>query len=472
MFAEVVNDAFLLRAARRVGRYLERVVERWGQPEPYFFDHEIDDGPFAIFFEDDGDDDPDDGWINDLSAGGIQAAIDQLASAARQLETERTPETAWICIPSIPILAILQTQLTRAFELQPDAHPRLDDIFDQEVPRNVSQEEFLPVRRRYAVPDAEHWYLGDPGWLWMKVVRGWHKLVRDKVRFGGLPLKPVDIADDARIVLVGDWGSGLDRAQRVAREIRNILAEGDFEGKQQYVIHLGDVYYYGARWEYVNNFLQYWPVDPGQPHGSFIVCGNHDLYAGGRAYYRTALTDSRFARQDGKSVFALRNSHWQFLGLDTAYVERQLSNGQDGWLEDQLSSADGRRTTLLSHHPLWSDYKPEVGARLRDQIDGVLKKGGRVDAWFWGHEHRCAVFRPQWPVRFTSCVGNGGIPSFLTARMGAPYRLGVKYEYREQYGPGALPWNIFGFAVIDLDGPDMHVRYINEFGVEHHRELV
>lgn len=472
MFADVVNDEFLLRAARRVGRYLERVVERWDQPEPNRFNEEIDDGPLAIFFDDDGDDDPDNGWIADLSVDGIWEVIDQLARAAIELQTERTAETARICIPSIPILAILQNQLTRAFELQPDAHPRLDYTFDQEIARYIDPDEPRAVGRRYAVPDAEHWYLGDPRWLWMKVVRGWHKLVRDKVRFGGLPLQPVDIADDARIVLVGDWGSGLDRAQRVADKIREVLDEGYSEAKEQYVIHLGDVYYTGARREYVNNFLQYWPVDHDQPYGSFIVCGNHDLYGGGRDYYRTALTDPRFAQQDGKSVFALRNASWQFLGLDTAYVERQLSNGQDRWLEDQLRSAGDRRTTLLSHHPLWSDYKPQVGAILRGQIAAALKNGGRVDAWFWGHEHRCAVFHPQHPVDFSSCVGNGGIPSFLTAAAGVPYPLGVKYEYRDRYGPGVLPWNTFGFAVLDLYGRGMRVRYINEFGVQHHEEFV
>ena len=472
MFAEVVNDRYLLWAAGRVGRYLERVVERWGQPEPYRFDENIDDGPLAVSFDDDGDDDPDDGWTADISADGIWEVIDQLARAAGELLTERNNETARICIPSVPILAILQNQLTRAFELQPDAHPRLDDIFDEEIARNIDPDQPGTVGRRYAVPDKEHWYLSDPRWLWMKVVKHWHKAFKDKVRFGGLPERVVGIANDARIVLVGDWGSGLDRAQNVASRIRDVLAEPSSEGKEQYVIHLGDVYYLGAKKEYVENFLQYWPVDDDQPYRSFIVCGNHDMYRGGHDYYRTALADPRFAEQDGKSVFALRNANWQFLGLDTAYVERQLSNGQDRWIEAQLRSAGDRRTTLLSHHPMWSDYKPQVGATLRSQIAAVVKDGGRIDAWFWGHEHRCAVFQPQHPVNFTSCVGNGGIPSFLTGAEGVPYPLGVKYEYRKKYGRAREPWNTFGFAVIDLDGRFMHVRYIDEFGVEHHHEFV
>ena len=96
MFAEVVNDRYLLWAAGRVGRYLERVVERWGQPEPYRFDENIDDGPLAVSFDDDGDDDPDDGWTADISADGIWEVIDQLARAAGELLTERNNETARI----------------------------------------------------------------------------------------------------------------------------------------------------------------------------------------------------------------------------------------------------------------------------------------------------------------------------------------------------------------------------------------
>jgi len=472
MFAEVVNDRYLIEAARRVGRYLERVVERWGQAEPYRFDANIDAGPLAVAFDDDGDDDPNDGWIADISSYGIREVIDQLARAAGELETERNDETARICIPSVPILAIVQNQLTRAFDLQPDAHPRLDDIFGEETARNIDRDRPRPVGRRYTVADTAHWYLNDPRWLWMKVVKLWYRAFYDKVRFGGLPERVVDIADDARIVLVGDWGSGLDRAQDVANKIRDVLAEPFSEGKEQYVIHLGDVYYMGTRKEYVENFLKYWPVDDDQPDRSFIVCGNHDMYRGGHDYYRTALADPRFAAQDGKSVFALRNAHWQFLGLDTGYIERELSNGQDRWIEAQLRSAGDRRLTFLSHHPLWSDYSFHVGERLREQIADVIKDGRRIDAWFWGHEHRCAVFEPQHPVGFSSCVGNGGIPSFLTSAEGAPYPLGVKYEYRKKYGREAEPWNTFGFAVIDLHDRLMRVRYIDEFGVEHYREQV
>lgn len=467
MFADLLNDEFLLAAAERIRLYLERVVERWGQPEPRPFDDTIDDGPLAIFF----DEDTDDGLLANISADDIREVIDELDRASLELANERDRETARICIPSIPILAILQSQLTRAFELRPDAYARLDDdIVDREITEDIDDTLGGMVVMRVFGPYevARPWYLGDPRWLWMRVVVRWYKF-KKKVTFGGLPERPVDIADKARIILVGDWGSGLKRAQNVAGRIRDILEKGRDDGKAQYVIHLGDVYYTGSKKEYKNNFLQYWPVDYGEPYGSFIVCGNHDMYRGGHDYYGTALADSRFAQQDHKSVFALRNANWQFLGLDTAYDEKQLSNGQDQWIRQQLKSAGNRRTTILSHHPLWSTYGQEVGEELRNQIGPVLE-GRHIDAWFWGHEHRCVVYNSRNPVGFTSCVGHGGIPSYLTAAESDPYPPDVKYEYRKQHGHGPEPWNTFGFGVIDLDGRDMHVRYIDESGTVHHDE--
>lgn len=229
------------------------------------------------------------------------------------------------------------------------------------------------------------------------------------------------------------------------------------------------MYYTGSKREYEKNFLRHWPVKHGEDIGSFILCGNHDMYRGGHDYYGTALADPRFAQQAHKSVFALRNEYWQFLGLDTAYADKQISNGQDQWIQDQLNSAPNHRTTMLSHHQLWSAYRAHAGGGLRKQIGHILATG-RIDAWFWGHEHRCLVYEPQGGVEFTSCVGHGGIPSYLIAAQRKPYPRGLRYDYRKRHGIGFEPWSTFGFAVIDLDDRDMHVRYIDESGTMHHQE--
>jgi hypothetical protein len=117
----------------------------------------------------------------------------------------------------------------------------------------------------------------------------------------------------------------------------------------------------------------------------------------------------------------------------------------------------------MSHHPYFSAYG-SGGSRLRAQLSAQLEEKG-VDAWFWGHEHRCLVYEPRYNVDFASCVGHGGVPSYLVAPKEPTW---LRYDYRDKHGRGIEPWNTFGFAVVDLDESKMSVRYINEYGKEHY----
>ena len=265
---------------------------------------------------------------------------------------------------------------------------------------------------------------------------------------------------------MGDWGSGIPRAQAVAKRLRQELERGIAERREQHVIHLGDVYYTGGEREYQDRFLKYWPVESGEDIGSFSLNGNHDMYQGGHAYYGTCLADPRFDRQERSSTFSLRSSHWQLLALDTSYEDAGLHGCQAQWIREQLDMNPGLRTVLLSHHQPFSAYEP--GAQvLREKITPVLETG-RIDAWFWAHEHRCLVYKPHMKIGFSSCVGHGGIPEYLIAKEGQPYPEPLAYDYRLQHGDGLEPWNTFGFALVELDGARMRVRYVDENGDTHH----
>jgi Calcineurin-like phosphoesterase len=311
--------------------------------------------------------------------------------------------------------------------------------------------------------------LSDPRWVLSEVVILWNKL-RKPAPFNPAPAGPIPMADKARILLVGDWGSGLDRAKDVAARMRESLRDGAAEGRQQAVIHVGDVYYTGGENEYKERFLADWPVDPGQDVMSFTLNGNHDMYQGAHHYFDTALADERFSKQENSSVFSLRNDHWQFLGLDTAYEDAGLYGDQSRWAQQLIASADGRQTVLLSHHQLFSAFEARP-PKLPEKIAPVLATGG-VQAWFWGHEHRCLVYRGAANLPFASCVGHGGLPEYTST--GLPIRFKdmarLTYDYVEPYGDGWQPWIRFGFAVLDLDGGRMHITYVDEFGNRHHCE--
>jgi hypothetical protein len=163
------------------------------------------------------------------------------------------------------------------------------------------------------------------------------------------------------------------------------------------------------------------------------------------------------------------------LGLDTSYEDAGLPGEQAAWVLSELDANPGLRTALLSHPQLFSPYDERDGKptspALREKIRPVLATG-RIDAWFWAHEHRCVVYDAHEGVDFASCAGHGGIPEYLVASETDPYPPPMRYDYRLRRGAGLEPWNTFGFAVLELDGPAMRIRYVDEDGRTHHREAL
>lgn len=472
MIAQLLNREFLLSAAEDARLSLKRTIaER---------DRRGGDG----------------GPLDDILNSQIQAVIDEFERLEEQPEalqpapgTEAPPTSGlpapkddFVYMPRDPLLSILQTVIEETAEAQrPEA---IESGSPPDERRSgggrsvVSDRQFVGLDLPRSGDGRRAWgrfevtrpkILSDPRWVWSGVVIAWYKL-QDKAPFQGLPQEAVRIANDARILLVGDWGSGIPRAQAVAARMRDEIDEGRASGREQHVVHLGDVYYTGSKKECERNFLAYWPVHPGEDIGSYTLAGNHDMYQGGHDYYGTCLTDPRFKRQGGRSVFALRNDHWQFLALDTAYDDAGLHGDQAAWVLAQLDANPLVRTALLSHHQLFSAYEPGA-AELRTRIQPVLATN-RVDAWFWAHEHRCLTYKPHLNVPFSSCVGHGGIPEYLIAGESDPYPEPLAYDYRLKRGDGWEPWNTFGFAVVDLNEASMAVRYIDEDGRLHHQEHV
>ena len=141
-----------------------------------------------------------------------------------------------------------------------------------------------------------------------------------------------------------------------------------------------------------------------------------------------------------------------------------MSKGACGVLEDpqagfvaEIAKASERKLVLLSHHQLMSVYdQADLGPVLPAKLGPVLDSG-RVTAWWWGHEHRCMGFEASHGVRFPRCVGHGGVPVLQTYTAGDPVKAPGAWE-----APGFMAdadgnhWARFGFAVLDLDGGQMH----------------
>lgn len=382
-----------------------------------------------------------------------------------------------------PVVSVFQSVLEEYFETREPE--RIADA-DSEAPRRevslaADREVPLVTGRRIAQSQQdsrerlfEQFSVTDPGWLSQLFAQALTRL-RGKRAFNPQPAAQRTLQDRTRLLLVGDWGSGIERAQKVADQMRRHLDTGKAEGVEQTAIHLGDIYYAGRKREINNRFLRYWPVQAGEAEtiASYSTNGNHDMYSGGHAYYDVLLGDPRFAAQEKSSFFSLANTHWRILGLDTAWEEKDLQAPQPEWIREQARQAAeaGQKLLLLSHHQLFTVYENE-----HDKIAAALESIGspQIDAWFWGHEHRCMTFHPHMNVRYSSCVGHGGVPVYMWHEEDDPYPEPGLWEYRDFIldPNGKERWGYMGFAAVDLDGPRATVRYINEDGVEHRSDTL
>jgi Calcineurin-like phosphoesterase len=337
---------------------------------------------------------------------------------------------------------------------------------DSEVP--IITDRRLPgggARRGSGRRLLDKFSITDPAWVSSLIATG-VRWLRKRHAFNPAPPEPVQIGDRARVIVVGDWGSGIPRAQRVGTAMRMAVEQGVRDTRDVHVVHLGDVYYSGWEYEYRNRFLPYWPVkaEEADKIGSWCLNGNHDMYSGGHAYFEFLLKDPRFRKQGQASFFRLYNQNWQLLGLDTAWDDNGLKDPQGNWVK-QVLDQNKQKTLFLTHHQLFSAYEPDpaVGKVLGQKLAPVLNEK-RIDAWFWGHEHRFIVYEPTVNVQHARLVGHGGVPVYMTHKAGAPYIKPAIYEDRRFIPRGLEHWAMFGFAILDFDGATISVSYVDETG--------
>lgn len=287
----------------------------------------------------------------------------------------------------------------------------------------------------------------------------------------------ITLPPKCKIALLSDWGADNDHAKRIAT-----LA---VERGADLVIHLGDIYYSGTEGE-CRTFLRNWPLrdEHGNPAvgKSFALNGNHEMYTLGRNYFTTVLDG--FGQE--ASYFTLTNDWWQFHGLDTAYVPFSISGGdldsnlrpQWNWLMSNLKAGATKKNVFLSHNQPVSAHLAEFEQSypLQQEWRKVLSEAGAdaIFAWFFGHEHRCAIYDDAHTEFRARLIGNGAIPHHPQEEAGAD---------KDETGASATPFlkvnkqtigdgevAISTFAMITLDHGSAHVEYINEDGSLFHEE--
>lgn len=337
-------------------------------------------------------------------------------------------------------------------------------------------------QRREAKQDKEEmgdkFTKADIGWVVEIALSLLWRLLHDRHPFCNEPAT-APIEDNARLVLVSDWGTGLEEAKLVADAMRPWIEVGD---RQVHVVHLGDTYYSGLEQEVRDHILKLWPVaEPTDSLFSWALNGNHDMYSGGRGFFDTLLTDPRFRRQcaangSPTSWFSLQSKQWNVVGLDTAWNDHLPF----GWMQGHLygnqakvvaeAAADpDRKLLLLSHHQLFTaGADADVGEKIEAALKPTLEKDG-VDVWFWGHEHDCVAYHPHKGVKAARAIGHGAVPEL--ADLDPPKPDYVKWWF-DQYrtSEDGEKWGVHGFAVLDLKPGSIEVRHVNDEGEVHAEE--
>jgi hypothetical protein len=399
-----------------------------------------------------------------VSLDDLRRALPALAQAGIALTASGTKPPPAL-FPHDAAASLLQSALQQEFE---DRHPDLirkttaksarsgpEPIADTElVPGALSQ----GPKRLFGKGDKWDWrFVG------CKIAEGIRLLDRRR------PLPDyaamASIGDKARLTLVGDWGSGSARAKKVGLAMRQRLTGADAAGFDNHVIHLGDVYYSGWEREYDANFFPYWPVEPGENFGSWSLNGNHDMYSGGYGYFDHLLADNRFKGQRRTSRFCLEHKNWRIVALDTGWTEGDLAGDQVKWAYDVLSAPPRRKGLLLTHHQPFGSVG-EISPHLFEKLQPLVS-AGLVNAWFWGHEHRCVVYGPHAGVDYASCVGHGGVEEWVWKQ---PDPQGVRYMSHEFVRRGREKTLLLGFAVLTLTSDSAVITYVKENGQDDRTE--
>ncbi|HEX2127236.1 MAG TPA: metallophosphoesterase [Thermoleophilaceae bacterium] len=300
----------------------------------------------------------------------------------------------------------------------------------------------------------------------------WTKEGGHDVNYGVIPWR---LPNDAKVGIIGDWGTGLDDARR-------LLADLVDNHSPAAIIHLGDIYYSGTTTECRTNYTEVFDevFQDRERVPVFTLFGNHDYYALGYPVYGTLenVNSAIAGAQQVASYFCLRTQDggWQFLAMDTglhdsnpadqvdpAYSGPRLQPSEVLWHQHKLQTFPGA-TVLLSHHQLFTAHGKLNGSLspyadmpyLNPYLMEVFSPwfGDRIGAWLWGHEHNFVLYRDG-----TFGLAKGrlvGCSAYEEDTAADPYA--IKYPQVQYVQP--TDWQLeasggyydHGYAVIDLSG--------------------
>jgi hypothetical protein len=305
----------------------------------------------------------------------------------------------------------------------------------------------------------------DPGWLGSAAAWLEH-LILGKYPFPQGEPPVTSVPDQLTLAIAGDFGTGNWGTAAKPAASTKIATLGIPGLAPNLTIHLGDVYYEGSSSEETNNLVKLWPPGSG-PATSFTMNSNHEMYSGAKPYFVQALGSPLFAAQKPYSFFALENTNWVIVGLDSAYYSDELTlymNGSLGagaqveFLKSQAQK--GKKVILLTHHNgLAEDGSATTG--LWNEVMSCFPAGSGPAYWYWGHVHAGVVYQPKNGVQ-CRCAGHGALPWGYASELDNPNV--AWFEKRNAGDPGDTLRVFNGFTFLQLTGASVNETFYDENG--------
>jgi hypothetical protein len=281
--------------------------------------------------------------------------------------------------------------------------------------------------------------------------------------------KTIPVGDEISIAIAGDYGtgnfgSGDSPSAKISKFIPTLNPD--------YTIHLGDVYYAGTSAEEISKLTTLWPRGT---KGSFALNSNHEMYSGGDPYFNLAVGGPVFnVLQSPYSFFALENSNWIVVGLDSAYNADVLKLYMDGSLGTNAQipflkdlATRGKKVIVLTHH----NGIPEKGVqtapqlKLFGEVTGAFAGQNPPAYWYWGHVHAGVAYKPMTDQNgmLCRCVGHSGLPWGRSSDLQASPNV-EWFETRNAADPDDALRVLNGFVFLQLSGATLKETYYDENG--------
>jgi hypothetical protein len=307
----------------------------------------------------------------------------------------------------------------------------------------------------------------DPGWL--GAVAAWlEHLILGKYSFPPGTPPVASIPDQLTIAIAGDFGTGDWGTATAPAASTKIATKAIPSLAPNLTIHLGDVYYEGSSSEETNYLVKLWPHGSG-PATCYTMNSNHEMYSGAKPFFVDAVGSPLFSAQAPYSFFALENTNWVIVGLDSAYYSDELTLYMNGSLGGsaqvdflKAQAQKGKKMILFTHHNgLAEDGSAPTG--LWNEVMSCFPAGSGPVYWYWGHVHAGAVYAPKGGVQ-CRCTGYAALPWGCASNLAKPNPNVVWFESRNADDDTDNLRVLNGFTYLQLDGATLNEAFYDENG--------